>query len=96
MIIILMTISVVNMATQEDGKRVWNKWLLDGCTGGYIAEILWFWWWGVLLVVVVVIGSLMVVVVRKVWLWWRGVSGGCEREEEMDFHARGHIAHQTG
>ena len=27
--------------------------------------------------------------------WWGG-SGGCEREEEMDFHARGHIAHQTG
>ena len=44
----------------------------------------------------VVIGSLMVVVVRKVWLWWRGISGGCEREEEMDFHARGHNAHTVG
>ena len=27
--------------------------------------------------------------------WWGG-SGGCEREEEMDFHARGHIAHTAG
>ena len=25
-----------------------------------------------------------------------GGSGGCEREEEMDFHARGHIAHTAG
>ena len=34
---------------------------------------------------------------KDVWLWWVvGGSGGCEREEEMDFHARGHIAHTAG